>query len=195
MHRRMLLLALAAAPAARAQDGGWTPLFNGRDTAGWTAIGNANWRVEEGALVADRGSGFLVSERSFDDFDLRAEVWIDAKTNSGIYVRASNRAQVTAANAYEVNLWDERPEQRYGTGAIVDIAPVEPMPRGGGRWNILEISARGDALSVTLNGQRTADAVRDGRHRAGPIALQHAPGVNNDDTGVVRFRRVEVRTP
>ncbi len=196
MHRRTLHLALGAialAPAAYAQ-GAWTPMFNGRDMEGWTTVGNANWRVEEGAVVADRGTGFLLTRQAYGDFDMRMEVWIDARTNSGIFIRASNPAQITAATSYEVNLWDERPEQRYGTGAIVDIAAVDPMPRGGGRWNTLEISARGELLSVTFNGQKTVDGVRDARHRAGPIALQHAPGVGGDDTGVVRFRRVEIRT-
>ena len=45
---------------------------------------------------------------------------------------------VSTSNAYEVNIWDERPEQRYGTGAIVDIAAVDPMPKAGGRWMLRE---------------------------------------------------------
>ncbi len=194
IHRRTLALGLLAAPALHAQ-GAWTPLFNGRDMEGFTQVGDANWRVEDGALVADRGNGFLLTTRSFADFDLRAEVFLDERTNSGIFIRISDPARIGAATSYEVNLWDQRPEQRYGTGAIVDIAAVDPMPRAGGRWNTLEISARGEAMSVTLNGQRTVDGVRHARFRDGPLALQHGMGVNNDDTGVVRFRRVEVRTP
>ncbi len=193
LHRRTLCMALAAAPAARAQSG-WIALFNGRDTTGFTPVGNANWRVEDGALLADRGNGFLLSTRSFADFELRSEVFLDSRTNSGIFIRISDPARIGAATSYEVNLWDERPEQRYGTGAIVDIAAVDPMPRAGGRWNLLEVIARGDVMSVTLNGQRTVDGARHGRFREGPLALQHGMGVNNDDTGVVRFRRVEVRT-
>lgn len=183
---------------AHAQSGAWVPMFNGRDLAGWDRIGAANWRVEDGALVADRGAGFLVSQRDYRDFQLRAEFFADASTNSGIFIRCTNPAMVSSTNSYEVNIWDERPVQRYGTGAIVDVAAVDPMPRAGGRWNLFEITAAGDALTVVLNGQKTVDAVRDARFATGRIALQHSAGVPGpggavNDTGVVRFRKVEVR--
>lgn len=198
MDRRdfgLCLPALLLAGTARAQA---TALFNGRDFDGWDRIGNANWRVEDGAFVADQGNGFLVSRANYGNFILVSEVWVDTATNSGIFIRASDPAVVNSNNSYEINLWDERPVQRFGTGAIVDVAGVDPMPRAGGRWNVLEITARGDALSVVLNGQRTVDGVRDGRFATGRIALQHGPGVPGpggavNDRGVVRFRKVELR--
>ncbi len=193
-----LTAALAAGRHAHGQAAGFTPLFNGRDFEGFDRVGNANWRVEGGALVADRGNGFLVTRANFANFELHSEVWVDTHTNSGIFIRATDPATITSANSYEVNLWDERPVQRYGTGAIVDIAAVEPMPRAGGRWNTLDIIARGDALTVVLNGQKTADGVRDGRYATGRIALQHGDGIRDaagvvNDRGVVRFRKVEIK--
>jgi hypothetical protein len=205
MKRRSLMPLLASAAglnaagkAARAQSDGWTPLFNGRDFTGWDRIGDANWRVEEGVLIADRGNGFLVSQQDYRDFQLRAEFFVDSITNSGIYIRCTNPAMVSTANAYEVNIWDERPEPRFGTGAIVDLAAVDPMPKAGGRWNLFEITAAGDAFTVLFNGQKTADAVRDARFATGRIALQHGPGVPGpggavNDRGVVRFRKVEIK--
>lgn len=207
MRRRFVTLALpllagsaglAAGRRARGQGAGWIGLFNGRDIADWDRIGNANWRVEDGAIVADRGNGMLVTRQGYGDFELRVEFWADTATNSGVFLRATDPATITSANAYEVNVWDERPEPKFGTGAIVDVAAVNPMPRAGGRWNLFEITARGSSLSVVLNGQRTVDAVRDGRHAAGRIALQHGDGVKDaagvaNDRGVVRFRAVEIR--
>jgi hypothetical protein len=130
--------------------------------------------------------GFLVSNDSFRDFDLRAEIWVSPDANSGIFIRCSDRTRFTPANAYEVNVFDQRPDPTYGTGAIVDVAAVSPMPRAGGRWSVLEVSARGDRLSVVFNGVRTVDSVRHGAHAEGPIALQYG-------AGTVRFRRVEIR--
>lgn len=183
---------------ALGQGAGWTSLFNGEDIAGWDKIGNANWRVENGAIVADRGNGMLVTRQSYRDFDLRVEFWAETSTNSGVFIRATDPANITSANAYEVNIWDERPEPKYGTGAIVDVAAVNPMPKAGGRWNLYEISARGDAFTVVLNGQKTADAARDGKNASGRIALQHGDGLKDsngvvNDRGVVRFRKVEIR--
>lgn len=204
MKRRTLASLLAGTAGlaalrrpALAQSAAWVPLFNGRDFTNWDRIGTANWRVEDGALVADRGNGFLVSQRDYRDFQLRAEFFVDAHTNSGIYIRCTDPTNVGTANAYEVNIWDDRPEPRYGTGAIVDIAAVDPMPRAGGRWNLFEITAAGDAFTVVLNGQKTVDAVRNARFANGRIALQHGNGVPGpggavNDTGVVRFRKVEI---
>jgi len=199
MHRRSFTLGILAVAGWRqaAAQAAWTPLFNGRDFEGWDRIGDANWRVEDGALVADRGDGFLVSKAAHADFHLRTEVWVDTATNSGIFIRATDPAVINAANAYEVNLWDERPEQKYGTGAIVDLAAVNPMPKAGGRWNTLEIIAKGDSFTVVLNGQKTVDAVRDAKHATGRIALQHGLGIRDsagvvNDRGVVRFRKVEL---
>jgi hypothetical protein len=204
MNRRSLVALLAgtaglaaARRPALAQAGAWVPMFNGRDLAGWDRIGSANWRVEDGALVADRGAGYLVSQRDYRDFRLRVEFFVDTSTNSGIFIRCTNPTTVGTATAYEVNIWDERPVQRYGTGAIVDIAAVDPMPRAGGRWNLFEITAAGDAFTVVLNGQKTVDGVRDARFANGRIALQHGAGVPGpggavNDTGAVRFRKVEI---
>lgn len=205
MQRRSFNLAVAALAGfaglgpARAQQAGWTALFNGTSLEGWDKLGAANWRIEEGMLIADRGNGFLVSKASYGDFELQAEFWVDTATNSGIFIRATDPATITSLNGYEVNIWDERPDPKYGTGAIVDVGAVDPMPKAGGRWNTFEITARGDRFTVVLNGQKTVDGARDGKHASGRIALQHGDGVKDaagvvNDRGVVRFRKVEIRT-
>ena len=187
--RRTVILGLTAAalagPAfARPR---FRAVFNDRDLDGWTSVGDANWSVTGGVLAADRGGmSFLVSRDSFRDFDLRAELWVSEDANSGIFIRCADRTVITPTTAYEVNVFDRRPDPTYGTGAIVNIAPVSPMPRAGGRWSLMEVRARGDALSVVFNGQNTVDAVRDAAHAEGPIALQYG-------SGVVKFRTVEIR--
>lgn len=187
--RRTVILGLAAAALATSARAGkpFAVLLDGTSLDGWSSVGDANWTLADGAVSADRGGmGFLVSRDSFRDFELRAEIWVSPDANSGIFIRCSDRARVSPANAYEINLFDQRPDPTYGTGAIVDIAPVSPMPKAGGRWNLLEISARGPVLSVMLNGVTTVDGVRDTAHAEGPIALQYG-------VGTVRFRRVEIR--
>jgi len=204
MKRRSLNLGLALLVGsagwrtALGQQAGWTALFNGRDFTGWDKLGDANWRVEDGMLVADRGNGFLVTQAPYGDFQLRTEFWADTATNSGIFIRATDPANPTSSNGYEVNIWDERPEPKFGTGAIVDVASVDPMPKAGGHWNVFEITAKGDTFTVVLNGQKTVDGARDAKHPTGRIALQHGAGLKDakgvvNDRGVVRFRKVEIR--
>ena len=187
--RRTVILGLAAAGLATPALAGTpsTVLLDGTSLDGWSPVGDANWTLADGAVSADRGGmSFLVSRDSFRDFELRAEIWVSPDANSGIFIRCSDRTRFTPANAYEVNVFDQRPDPTYGTGAIVDIAPVSPMPKAGGRWNLLEISARGPVLSVVFNGVTTVDGARSTAHAEGPLALQYG-------TGTVRFRRVEIR--
>jgi Domain of Unknown Function (DUF1080) len=200
----MALMAVAFAGLWRAQDasgqgaGGWVVLFDGKNLDNWSPIGDANWRLEDGAVVADKGNGFLVSKNSYTDFQLRAEFWVGPDANSGIFIRCSDPQKVGTDSAYEVNIWDDRPAKDYATGAIVNIAKVDPMPKSVGQWNVYEITAKGSRFTVTLNGQKTVDNAQDSKFAGGRIALQHglgnkdASGVANDK-GVVKFRKVEIK--
>src|SRR5882672_12894990 len=118
-------------------DAGWVTLLDGSNPNtldNWNRVGDANWRVEDGAVVADKGKGGnLVSKNSYKDFQIRAEFWADHTTNSGIYIRCTDPAKVSSASAYEVNIYDQRPGSEYGTGAIVNVAKVAPMPKAGGK--------------------------------------------------------------
>jgi hypothetical protein len=205
MNRRTalkgLLLAaatpLATTPVALAQ-GGWVTLFDGKNLDNFDQIGTANWRLEDGAVVADKGNGFLVTKNAYTDYQLRAEFWVDAAANSGIFIRCTDAGKVTGATSYEVNIWDARPDPTYGTGAIVNVAKVDPMPKAAGKWNVYEITAKGSTFTVTLNGQKTVDGAQDAKFATGHIALQHGLGLKDangveDDKGVVKFRKVEIK--
>ena len=164
---------------------GWTTLLDGRSLDGWNAIGDANWRVLDGAVQADKGAGFLVSKDSYTDFQIRAEFWSDDDANSGIFIRCADAKNVTADNSYEVNIFDKRPDPTYGTGAIVNIAKIGKMPEVAGQWNVYEITAKGPLMTVVLNGVQTVQG-RDARLSSGPIALQRT-------AGVIKFRKLQIR--
>lgn len=171
---------LAGQPAAA-----WMTLLDGTTLKGWNTIGTANWTIVNNAVEANAGAGFLVTPVSYGDFELRAEIWTDDNANSGIFIRCADPKNVTPANAYEVNIFDKRPDPRYRTGAIVDVAEPAATVNAAGRWNMLEVRAQGPHLVVTLNGTKTVDVEHQG-HVAGPIALQYM-------AGVVRFRTVQIR--
>jgi hypothetical protein len=185
-----LLLAIAAGAhpgtASAQMDGAWTTLLDGTNFNQWTPIGTANWKIVDGAVQADMGSGFLVSKAMYDDFDLRAEFWVTDDANSGIFIRAENPREITATNAYEVNIFDRRPDPAYRTGGIVDVARPAVMINSGNQWNTYEISAKGSHFTVRLNGMTTVDEVQDAKHARGAIALQYG-------AGTVKFRSVRIR--
>jgi hypothetical protein len=172
------------APAASAA-AEWTTLFDGKSLEGWTRVGDANWQLAEGAVKADGGTGFLLTSKTYGDFDLALEFFVSADANSGVFVRCANPAEIGAATCYEVNIFDQRPDPTYRTGAIVDVAKPSVMLETGGKWNNYEVSARGKRLVVKLNGQTTVD-VEDDKFASGPIALQYG-------AGQVMFRNVRIR--
>ena len=197
MKRISMLAAAALIGAAAVQyaglafgDDGWVTLMDQSNKGEWGEVGKANWTFKDGLLTAEKLDGkdpaYLVSKTSYKDFQIHAEFWVDDEANSGIFLRCDQPDKIDAKICYEVNIFDKRPDPTYGTGAIVDTAKVDPMPKAGGKWNTYEITAQGPHLTIVLNGQTTAD-VQDSRHlNAGPIALQYG-------SGVVKFRKVQIK--
>lgn len=203
MQRRHLVLGTLAATslllsacASTPFDAGWTTLIDGgKGLENWNRVGDANWRSEDGAIVADKSTiGYLVSRQPYRDFAIRAEFWAATDTNSGIFIRLSDPAKITADNAYEVNIWDIRPDPKFGTGAIVNFAavPVPPVFLAGGRWNTFEIEARGPIVTVKPNGATTV-TINDSKLSAGPFALQFGPGMKGATGGPIKWRKVQIR--
>lgn len=170
--------------------GGWTTLVDdGKGIENFERVGDANWRVVDGALQADRKTektpSYLVTKNPYSNFQMRVEFWASDDANSGIFMRCQNPKVITDKSCYEANIFDQRPDPTYGTGAIVHIAKVAPMPKAGGKWNTYDITLKGSQLDVTLNGTRTV-SVQDSKFASGPIALQYG-------AGVVKFRKVQIR--
>jgi hypothetical protein len=156
------------------------------DLKAWDIVGDANWTVAGDVVQADSGSGFLVTPTSFQDFEISVEVWVNSEANSGVFLRCSDPKTISATNAYEVNIFDRRPDPSYRTGAIVSVAKPLVMVDAGGKWNTLVITAQGPRMTVVLNGVTTVRDAEDAKFSRGPIALQYG-------AGVVRFRNVRIR--
>jgi hypothetical protein len=161
-------------------------ILDGTSLKGWDVVGNANWSVADGAVQASMGTGFLVTPQSYTDFQITADFWVTDDANSGVFIRCSDPKTINAMNAYEVNIFDKRPDQSYRTGAIVDVAKPLSIVNTGGKWNTIDITARGPRMTVLINGQKMVD-VQDNKHARGPIALQYG-------AGTVKFKNVRLKT-
>ena len=171
--------------------GGWTTLFDGKNLDQWDSDGSATFKIEDGAVIAtDKKdpkavAAYLISKQPYKNFQLRAEFWVSDDANSGIFVRCNPKA-IGAKTCYECNIFDTRPDPTYGTGAIVYHAEVNPMPKAGGKWSTMEITADKRHLVLVFDGKKTVD-VRNGLFDEGHIALQFG-------VGTVKFRKVEIKT-
>ena len=185
----VVLIAAGCASPSSQTDAKWVTLIDGGSGLdNWIRVGDANWRAVDGAIQADaktdKANSFLVTNNSYTDFRIRAEFWVSDDANSGIYMRCADIKNLTDKTCYEANIFDQRPDPKYGTGAIVHLSPVSPMPKAGGKWNTYDVTVKGTRVVVTLNGVVTAD-IQDKQLASGPIALQYA-------AGVVKFRKVQI---
>ena len=128
---------------------GWINLFDGETTFGWAASGDAQWKVDGGAIVCEAGSGgSLATTSEFADFKFSAKVRVSAEDMMGIAVRAD---------------LDGHPSET-GSPLLIVREPKE----GGKDWHTVEIEANGAILSAKIDGK---DAEMKGTRGRGRIAV------------------------
>src|SRR5262245_43945180 len=101
--------AVSLVPRASSQSGpGWTVLVDDKTMGDWDKVGETNWRMEDGALVADKRTSkdpaYLVSKAAYKDFQIYAEFWASDDANSGIFLRCQDPKKIGAESCYEVNI-------------------------------------------------------------------------------------------
>ncbi|TWU20385.1 3-keto-disaccharide hydrolase [Bythopirellula polymerisocia] len=153
----ILLLSLSVAHAADEVltpdqiNDGWIALFDGETLFGWEATNDANWRVEDGAIMVDSGAeGWLMTTSEFDGYDLHVEFQGPATTNSGVFLRTPLTPTDPAKDCYEVNIAPA--DNPFPTGSLVArIKSAGPASAGLQGWNTLEITAQGSTIKIVLN--------------------------------------------
>jgi hypothetical protein len=173
--------AVAAGVSAAQESGlnrpprGFTALFNGRDLTHWQGLielpkrnamtveqrkveqekadarMRAHWSVQDGILVFDGGGDSLQTMRDYGNFEMYVDWKIQAKGDSGIYVRGNPQIQI----------WDAA-ENPVGSGGLFNnemhrSTPLVVADRPVGEWNTFFIRMVGDRVTVTLNDQVVVD--------------------------------------
>jgi hypothetical protein len=156
------------------------PLFNGKDLSGWvTPEDKALFTVEHGEIVGRtqgdlKKNEFLATEKSYGDFVLKAKVKI-RNGNSGIQFRSKRTSdgvvsgpQADVADGYWGLLYEEK---RRG---ILERYPEEEAKKlvKNNDWNEFVITAKGDHVTIDLNGTRVIDRTDSQFDNEGIIALQ-----------------------
>jgi hypothetical protein len=170
------LLAASVPPAPQQAEPGFTPLFNGRDLAGWIYGRRGSgenksghgYQVENGAIYSTKeDGGNLYTEKEYANFVLRFEFKLTENANNGIGIRAPLEGDA-AYVGMEIQVLDDSgsmytnllPGQYHGS-----IYKVVPAKRGFqkpvGEWNAEEITANGRQITVRLNGTTIVDANLD----------------------------------
>ncbi len=155
-------------------------LFNGVDLKGWHAMGENQWKVEDGILRSLKSGANLISDQTFTDFKLHIEFRYSKGSNSGVYLRGR----------YEVQIEDDKglePGVGY-LGAIYGfLPPSEMVAKNPGEWQSYDITLRGRMVTVVGNNKTiiynqeipgiTGGAIDSKEGEPGPIMMQgdHGP--------------------
>jgi hypothetical protein len=188
---------------------GFTPLFNGKDFAGWKLYQSKpeGWTVDDGVLVCTgKGGGWLGTDRDYADFVVRLEYRLGPAGNSGVYIRAPQEGHISRAGM-EIQILDDF-HPKYAkldfyqyTGSIYHVvAPTQRASKPAGEWNALEIRAAGRDVVVVLNGKKIVDADLDRPLRDPAVAKEH-PGLARTTGRIglqshserVEFRNIRVK--
>ena len=193
---RRLILWVSAAALCGAQP---VPMFNGRDLSGWEVDTPGIWTVKDG-IVTGRHEGlkyndFLRTKKDYSNFVMRLRFRLaGGEGNSGIQFRSKPVPGSHEVEGYQADigqkywgcLYDESRRKR-----ILAQAPdssLEGLNRNG--WNEYVITARGNRITLELNGKRTVDYTEPDPTipQSGFIALQVHSGPKIE----VQFRDVTI---
>jgi hypothetical protein len=183
---RLLTTILAVAASALFADSppaGFTPLFNGKDLAGWHGYNPhsvakltgekkdamlakmleefpQHWSVKDGEILNPGTGAYATTDKDYGDFELVLEYNMAPKGDSGVYLRGVPQVQI----------WDPTDEKSFkhgcqlGSGALWNNSPGKPgkdplvlADKPAGEWNTLRVVMTGARVSVWLNGKQTVD--------------------------------------
>jgi len=200
MHRFFLsvavLLILFSLQNAKAEDGEWISLFDGKTLDGWEKVGKEEsvWEVKDGAISGSGPASMLVCTKGpYKNFRYRAEIKINDKGNSGLYFRTTEKPGFS--DGYEAQI-DSTHTDPIRTGSLYGFCHVYKQLVKPDTWFTYELEVRDDVwrgrkmtrIKVTVDGNELYEYLDFAlTFEKGHFAFQqHDPGSK------VNIRKVEV---
>lgn len=211
--KSLLLAALFSINILAADDEGFTPLFNGRDLAGWV---NANcapetWSVTNGMIhCTGHPTGAMRTERQYENFILEVE-WhfLVSGGNSGVFIWGTPIAApgVPFLRGIEVQVLDHGfniPGKNEWYTTHGDVFPIhgahmkpfgrhngdrsfpsEERSKGFPEWNHYRIVCTNGTIRLSVNGKEVSGG-EDCNYRKGYLALE-------SEGAPVEFRNIRIK--
>jgi hypothetical protein len=172
--------------SAKEKTAGFQLLFDGKSTQGWREFGKdkfpeKGWVAKDGLLVHEKNSkdyraGDIITTEQFDNFELKLEVKLTARGNSGVkYLVVEDRTGPTVGKAksavsFEFQVLDDElhPDAKKGKdgnrtmGSLYDLIPAakDKVVKPIGEWNELRLVVDGNNVEHWMNGKKTLSFVR-----------------------------------
>ena len=158
------------------------------DLAQAAFIGDVNWYLDGELLKHQEGEeGFILTTKRYNNFLLSLEFSPDDQINSGVFIRCQDLESISLQTAYEINIADLHENPDFRTGAIVShTLPMQPMNTIH-KWNLYEIRAEDNEITVFINGVKMGFFNNAGLG-PGYIALQKR------GNGHIQFKNIRIES-
>jgi hypothetical protein len=197
---KLLTLTLLLIAAAAAADPKPTRLFNGRDLSGWEQDTPDIWSVRDGMIIGRhqgmKHNDFLRTKKVYGDFVLRVRFrLIDGQGNAGIQFRTDPIPGSHEVSGYQADVgqqyWGCLYDESRRKKVLVQASPESMAGLRKDDWNEYVITARGNHITLDLNGKRTVNYVEQeaGIKNSGIIALQ----VHGGPPMEVQYKDIEIQ--
>jgi len=175
------------------------PAFDGKSLDGWNGL-PGHWKAADGLIVGTADASlkfntFLVSQKSFKDFELSFQVRLkDGKGNSGVQIRSEvmDREKWTVKGP-QCDIGDKYWGSLYGEnfGGMMQAADFEKVKAKlkPADFNDYFIRVVGKRVTIKVNGVTTVDAEFENLPAEGIIALQLHTGAGME----VAYREIKFR--
>ncbi len=194
---------------------GFVSLFNGKDLTGW--IGDVKGYVVEKGKILCKPGGNLYTEKQYSDFDLRFDFKLTPGANNGLGIRTPSKGDA-AYQGMELQILDDtadkykklNPYQYHGSvyGVIPSVYGKKPSKATNfqspiGCWNSQRVIAKGDQITVMLNGTTivTGNIRDDSKNGTATMDKRSHPGLLNKKGhigflghgSVVEFQNIRIK--
>ena len=178
----VLGLILSVGFSAKAADGKFEPLFNGKNLDGWEPTPGGKWEVKDGVIIgtspkSEPRHGILLSKERFKDFVVKAKFRV-IHGDSGFYFRVDRVKSGVSVHGFQVEV-DETDETGglYETGGrgwvhqpTAEVAKKRAYKKG--EWTDLELTAKGADITLDQVDDILDPAKNDKGRTEGHIGLQ-----------------------
>lgn len=197
--------------------GEWKSLFDGKTLKGWTQKnGTATYEVVNCTIVGTTKEGspnsFLCSDKEYGDFELKFEVKVHDKLNSGVQIRSQTKAPGKGQKYGRVNGPQCEIESTDADGEESGYIYGEATGRGwlvpddkrtphkhfkNGQWNKFRVIAKGNRFQTWINGHKIIDLTDEEIYKTHPkgfIGLQVHGIKKGDGPYDVAWRDICIKT-
>ena len=138
---------------------GYTTIFNGSSLDAWAGAAD-NYEIRDGAIACKKGKGgVLHTKEKYGDFMARVEFKLPPAGNNGLAIRYSGKGDPAYSGMTELQVLDDGHEKyknidkRQAHGSAYGMVPAaRGFLRPAGQWNYQEVTVKGSAIKVELNG-------------------------------------------